>query len=797
MEHVQPAPHRHRRQRIRRAALWLLIPLLAGGVWFWNALPEPLFSTPLSPVLFARDGELLGARLAGDRQWRFPLRQAVPARFAQALIRYEDRRFYQHPGVDARAVARALLDNLKQGRVVSGASTLSMQVIRLARGNPPRTWNSKLYESVLALRLELGSSKADILALYAQHAPFGGNIVGVEAAAWRYFGRAAGALSWAEAATLAVLPNSPALVHPGRGRQQLRAKRDHLLRELHADGLLDGLDLRLALAEPLPAAPRPVPRLSPHLLDSLVAGRIASNPMQTERAFVSTLDADLQRAVADLMRGSAEQLQASGVRNAAAIVIDNRDLSILAYLGNSRHDRHDGDGYAMDLVQRPRSSGSVLKPMLYALMLEHGHILPETLVADVPTQINGYVPENFDRSYRGAVPAREALALSLNIPAVRLLRGYGLERFHAELKRMGMHSLTQAPEHYGLTLILGGAETTLWEVAQFYANLAALAQTPQAAPHYRTPSVLIGRAPATLASADYGAGSAWLTLSALAEVNRPGIDSYWRNFSSSRNVAWKTGTSFGLRDAWAVGSTPRYTVAVWAGNASGESVPGLSGTQTAAPLLFAIFNRLPDSGWFEPPTLDLRLVDSCENDGFLLRQGCAAGSQWAPRDSRFDRGSPYHQQIHLDRSGRYRVHADCEAIDRMRPAVWFALPPALEHFYRRQHPDYRPLPPWRADCAATAGEDDAIALIYPQLGGSVYIPAELDGNRSRVVFEAVHRQHDAELHWHLDDRYLGSTRDFHQWEVLAGAGQHRLTLVDHRGNRLSRTFTVLGKHNGI
>ncbi len=785
-----------RRRRRRGLALVLLAAFVPVALWFWFALPDPLFRAPMSPVLFAANGELLGARLAGDRQWRFPARGDVPERFARALIRYEDRRFAYHPGVDPLALVRAAWLNLRAGRVVSGGSTLGMQTIRVASGNPPRTLLQKLREMALALRLGLSHERDEILALYAQHAPFGGNIVGLETAAWRYFGRAAKDLSWAEAATLAVLPNSPALVHPGRSRERLRDKRNRLLRALHADGALDHLDLRLALAEPLPEAPRPLPRWAPHLLDTLADTGIERSG---DPAFHSTLDAELQRGLVEVMQRESQRLASGGVHNAAALVIDHRDLSVLAWLGNSRTDDTAERGYAIDLVLRPRSSGSILKPLLYALMLQDGQILPQTLVPDVPTQINGYAPENFDRSYRGAVPASEALALSLNIPAVRLLRQYGLPRFHAALRQMGMQTLTRPADHYGLTLILGGAETRLWDVAQAYANLAVIAQLPEReAPRYRRPRLLQSQSPQppqSPAEADYGAGAAWLTLQAMAEVNRPGIDSHWRTFSSSRPVAWKTGTSFGLRDAWAVGSTPRHTVAVWAGNASGEGVAGLSGTQTAAPLLFAILDRLPDSGWFVEPLHDLKSVEACQVDGHLPREGCVTAVQRAPLASHFDRASPYHRRVHLDPQAPLRVHSDCAAVADMRSTGWFVLPPAIEHFYRRHHPEYRPLPPWRPGCAALAAGDDApIGLLYPQQGSHVYIPAELDGRRGRLVFEAVHRQRDAVLHWHLDEQFLGSTRDYHQFELLTTPGEHRLTLVDAQGHRLSRRFTVLSKY---
>ena len=788
---------------------WLHIVAATVSVfllWFWQALPETLFQSSYSPVLFARNGELLGARLATDKQWRFPLGGEVPERFATALVAYEDKRFHSHPGVDPLALLRAIKTQLSAGAIKSGGSTLSMQVIRLSRQNPPRTVSEKLLEILLALRLELSYDKAEILALYAQHAPFGGNLVGLETAAWRYFGRAPTALSWAEAATLAVLPNSPGLIHPGRSRERLQAKRDRLLQRLHEDGNLSALDLRLALAEPIPDAPQPLPRWAPHLLDSLVTTpEKLALPASVGPRLLSTLDADLQRALTDVVERESRILREQGVGHAAALVIDNHSGAVLAYFGNSRSLDLGGDAHALDLSQRPRSSGSILKPLLYTVMLQQGLLTPSMLVADVPTQINGYVPENFDRQYRGAVPASEALALSLNIPSVRLLREFGVARFYATLQRLGIRSLFRAPDEYGLTLILGGAETTLWDVASVYANLAAVAQQPEAESlrlQTRRLQVLSDHTPlladnhrSDYAVADYGPGAAWLTLQAMAEVNRPGADLYWREFSSSRAIAWKTGTSYGLKDAWAIGSTPQHTIAVWAGNASGEGIAELSGTQTAAPLLFAILNHLPASAWFAEPTADLKLIDVCASDGMLPQQQCPVRHERIPRAAAFSKASPHQRWLQRDPHSGLRVHSGCAAVASMQAQNWFVLPAGIEHFYRRSHPNYQALPAWRADCLNNAPyqDDGAIGLLYPQDGTRVYIPVELDGARSEVIFEAVHRRRNAVLHWHLDDDYLGSTRDFHQWSLRIPAGEHRLTLVDEQGQRLQRAFTVVGK----
>jgi penicillin-binding protein 1C len=431
-------------------------------------------------------------------------------------------------------------------------------------------------------------------------------------------------------------------------------------------------------------------------------------------------------------------------------------------------------------------------------MLEAGEILPNTLVADVPTQYAGYMPENYDRVYRGAVPAQVALAQSLNVPAVRMLKDYGVNRFYAVLQHLGMSTLQRPPDDYGLTLILGGAEGTLWDMTALYANLAHIARHTRPGPPitYRRPRLLHRDEPSSGTPAEIGPASAWLTLQALLEVARPGEDGYWRNFSSARKIAWKTGTSFGQRDGWAIGVTTQYTVGVWVGNASGEGRPGLTGAATAAPILFDIFNRLDTSDWFEAPLFFMKEVSVCANDGFLATGDCQRVSQRIPRDSHFDQLSPHNRVIHLDAQGAWQVHGECESPGRMVHQNWFVLPPGQEFYYRRHHADYRPLPRWRRDCLGAAGQQGVrgpIDFLYPNAGTRLYIPMDLAEKKGRAVFEAVHRDHSATLYWHLDDRYMGATTTFHQQALDITPGRHVLTVVDQQGNRLARSFEVLGR----
>ncbi|MDI6849559.1 MAG: penicillin-binding protein 1C [Candidatus Saccharicenans sp.] len=776
---------RNRKKKWRLAAAAL--PALAFLVYLlWP--PGPLFDRPLSPVLFSEDGQLLGARLAADGQWHFPRDRKVPDKYFQAVLQFEDRRFYLHPGVDPVAMVRAAWQNLKAGRIKSGGSTITMQLARLTIGSGRRTVGRKLKESLLALKIELRYSKREILELFASNAPFGRNLVGLDAASWFYFGRHPEDLSWAEACFLAVLPKNPGLAADENGMSNIRRKRNRLLEKLRRRGLIDEINLKLALSEPLPAGLRPVPREAEHLLETLAKDGRVKTP------FRSFIKAELQRRIAARAEVYGEKLLNRGIRNLAAVVIDNRKGAVVAYVGNVGAHRNFDSAQFVDVVQSPRSTGSILKPFLYAAMLQEGFITPEMLIPDIPTRYQGFRPKNFDRQFRGAVSARRALAWSLNVTAVRMLHDFGIPRFKNLLAGWGMSTLFRPADDYGLSLILGGAEGKLLEIASIYAGIGRQAMGLEGAGEKI--KLLQDEKSQTTRLARLSRGAAYLTLEALTEVNRPDEEGFWRNFSSSRWVAWKTGTSFGLKDAWAVGVTPNYTVGVWAGNADGEGRPEITGVAAAAPFLFEALALLDTGGEIPLPDRYLKRVEICADSGYLPGDLCPKKTIWLPAENYFDRGCAFHQLVHLDPSGRYRVDSRVESVAKMRHQSWFVLPPVQEYYYRAYHPEYKPLPPFksgRAREAEVAEGARVMNLIYPEPGTAVYIPIDLDGRPGEVVLEAVHRQPGAVIHWHLDEEYLASTKHFHQVTCNPPPGEHVLVLVDNEGRRLARAFTVISR----
>ncbi len=768
---------------------------------YWLILPSQLFKEPHSTVIKDRYDELLGAHVADDGQYRFPETDSVPYKFKKAIITFEDKRFYYHPGFDIISLFRAIKQNLKTGKIVSGGSTITMQVIRLSRKGKKRTVIEKFKEIILATRLELSYSKDEILKMYASYAPFGGNVVGIDAAAWRWFGTSPDKLSWAQAATLAVLPNSPALIHPGRNRETLVNKRNRLLLKLFRKKIIDKETYQLAADEDIPKITKQFPNDAYHLMMHIYK--------EKKEVGSTTLIADIQRKVNKIVKKHFRELSGNHINNSAVLVLDVNTGAVIAYVGNYSGNLVQNSD-KVDIITSERSTGSILKPFLYAAMLTEGDILPNTLIYDIPTRIGGYTPKNYGRNYDGAVPAKEALARSLNIPAVRMLRQYGQEKFYHKLEDIGLKSLHYPPDHYGLSLILGGCEGSLWDICGAYASMARSLKNYEEygyqykksdyhPPFYDLKKLQI---PEETTNDDYelnsyfSASAIWFTFKAMLDVERPEDEINWQMFQSSEPIAWKTGTSFGFRDAWAVGVTPRYVVGVWAGNADGEGRPGIIGVKAAAPILFDVFNILPDAEhWFQKPDADMIKAEVCKESGYLASVNCNHPiEQLIPQNGNRTDVCPYHKLIHLDKTKHFRVNSNCEAIDNIITKSWFILPPAVENYYKRKNASYKYLPPYRSDCKNNSDDEKNMELIYPFKNTKIYIPIDLDGKLGKTVFEAAHRKKDAVIFWYVDDKPVGQTQGIHQIELSPSEGKHILTLIDNKGEKITKKFEIFSRN---
>lgn len=547
-------------------ALWAGAAARDGIDRWIDATVLPPLTVELSPQVVARDGRLLRAWQVADGRWRMDVALAdVDPGFIAQLVAYEDRRFYDHPGVDARAVARALWQAVTSGRVVSGGSTLTMQVARLLENSGTGRMAGKLRQARVALALERRLSKAQILELYLLLAPYGGNLEGVRAASLGYFGKEPRRLTPAEAALLVALPQSPEARRPDRAPEAAAAARKRVLERALRWGVIDAETAATALREPVPTARRDVPMLAPHLAERLHMADPQAPVIRT------TIDAGLQ---AQLQRLAAETVAALGERMQIAIVVaDHRSGEILAEVGSAAYRADLRQGF-IDMASAPRSPGSLLKPLIYGLAFDEGLAHPETLLEDRPTDFNGYAPQNFDRITRGTVRAREALQMSLNIPAVALTEALGPAKLIGAMRRAGADPRFPGNEP-GLAVALGGVGLTLEEVASLY---AALARGGVSMPLRATGA---GAEGARVMSAV----AAWQVGDILAGLPPP-------PGAPENRLAYKTGTSYGHRDAWAVGYDGRHVAGVWLGRADGSSVPGAFGADLAAPVLFQTFARL-------------------------------------------------------------------------------------------------------------------------------------------------------------------------------------------------------------
>ena len=765
--------HAWRRRGVRRLAF---AGAVCAGLWCAIPLPNPPFPECYSSVILDRDRQLLGAFLAHDEQWRFRADALeVSPKLIEAVLTFEDRRFYRHPGVDPFALARAAFSNLRAGGVRSGASTLTMQVARLM--NPKRrTLGHKVLEMAQAVKLEVRYTKAEILAMYLGHAPYGRNIVGVHAASFLYFGRPPSRLTWAEAATLAVLPKAPSQINPFSRRDDLMARRNLLLAALRRRDKMSAEDLSYSAAEPLPDRILPMPSLAPHL-----CRRVAG-----EAVVPTTIDRSLQEAVEALAARNGEMLSRQGIHNLSVVVAETETGAVRAYVGSPAF----GDaahGGQVDGVVARRSTGSLLKPFLYARCIDEGTLHPRTLVKDVPVHYGSYAPVNADHGFSGMVSAREALIRSLNVPPTILLRTHGIAAFHDFLRTAGMTTLFRRPEDYGLTLILGGAEGTLWDMVTLFRGLGCG-----------------GRFGGLYAQEGHGAlggprllspAASWMTLQMLTAVRRPddeGID--WTAFPTRRPVAWKTGTSFGKRDGWAVGITPQWVVGVWVGNFAGEGNDRLGGARSAAPLLFGIIDLLPFNEampWFEKPTTTFRPIRICAETGYRAGPDCPNPEDAeAPAHARPLPVCPFHRRFYLDARSEVEVCSRCWGDpDSVRQEVRLLYPADVRQFLRSAGYVLERHPPHNPACPTLTG-DSPVSIIYPSSKAQLFVPRDIDGAYQQIMLRAAHSVADATIYWYVDGGFLGTTIGDHVMAANLCRGRHTMQVIDHAGHGAQVSFSV-------
>ncbi|MFP5258706.1 MAG: penicillin-binding protein 1C, partial [Acidobacteriota bacterium] len=612
-------------------------------------LPFPLsaLTPPPSTVVAARNGQPLRLFLAPDEAWRFPVRlSGVAPILPRLIVAAEDRHFYRHPGVNPLAILRAAAANLAAGRVVSGGSTITMQLARLARPRE-RSLGAKIDEALSALALERRLSKDAILERYLNMAPYGGNIVGVGAASTLYFGKTPDRLSLAEAALLTVLPRSPLRLDPLRHPEAAKAARDKLLAGLARRGVVAPEAAREAMTAPVPRSLARQPFIAPHFCQ--MAKELGGDAARID----TTLDPSAQKTATDILRGRSGWLAGQGIGSVAAVVLDPESREVRALIGGTNWFGDPRFGQINGATIK-RSPGSTLKPFLYAMAMDQGLIIPQSLLLDIPTGFAGYSPKNFDGLFLGRVSAEQALITSRNVPAVRLLNEVGPAPFLDLLRRGGLSSLDQPASHYGLSLILGGGETTLLALTNLYAALADGGL-------YRPAAILANRKPVR-GERLFSPEACSLTTDILTRLERPDLPTSWERALAVPAVAWKTGTSFGHRDAWAVGVSAGHVIGVWVGNMDGTPVAGISGAVQAGPILFELFRALEPRGSTAAAKTGLNLasIEVCADSRQLPGPDCPrrVTARIIPGRTHLS-PCPVHRRLLVDAATGERLSADC------------------------------------------------------------------------------------------------------------------------------------------
>lgn len=782
-----------KKKRLRSTFVWVFLLIVSAA--YFLCLPSQLFhDVAQSSVLYSEDGRLLSAAVSKEEQWYFPQREQLPTKYITAVLAFEDKRFYQHFGIDLLSFGRAIKQNIKAGKIVSGASTISMQTIRLHRKNPPRTFYQKFIEIILATRLELRYTKDEILHFYANHAPFGGNVIGVETATWRYFGKPVDRLSWSEAALLAVLPNSPGLINTSKNRDLLMIKRNTLLMRLSAEGLIDEQTYQASILEKIPPQPIPLPVHAPHLLQFLQA-------KDGPGTFNSSIDFQIQKQCNQIAEAYRIPLAENNVHNLAMVVIDVERNETIAYIGNLPSTGVRNQEY-VDIVQAARSTGSLLKPFLYAAALDEGIILEKSFLPDYPIQMQGFQAQNFNKKHQGLVPANQALIQSLNIPFAYLLQQYGIEKFRLVCQYLGLKDIRYNAEHYGIPLILGGAESSLWDLTNAYAWMGKSMLTHTQNDGFydkldQQKSSLL-RSPPKSDSIEskltkdpqiLKISGIWNALQNMKYVSRPDEQGDWEQFESVRPISWKTGTSNGFKDAWSIGVNGKYAIGVWVGNADGEGRPGLIGSKVAAPIFFRVLNALPDHRAFVDPIDEYKELQVCSVSGNVANYACPSELQLVAFSAQDLPSCNYHERIYIDETERYEVVAQCYDMNLAKERSTLNIP-SKALYYLQQHAVFSERPPMHPDCE-TQNKSQKIKIIYPESGVEIYQPSIGAGERNPFVLQAFHEDPEEKLYWHLDNDFLGQTQFIHELKINCVAGLHQLLIVDEEGNEDKNEFRIV------
>jgi penicillin-binding protein 1C len=751
----------------------LLLPFLLDYLF---PFPHAKLRRPSATIVYDRDGNPLRVFLPVDDKYRFPIKlDEVPPELIRALIASEDRHFFHHPGVDPVAMLRATWSNIRARRVVSGASTIPMQIARMAEPRR-RSLGAKAIEAFRAMQLTAYYSKRELLEIYINLAPYGSNIEGIGAASFFYFAKEPCRLSLGEIALLTTLPRSPNRYDPFRDPHAARHARDRVLAQLHDRGAFTEREIHEARRQQLPGARRRIPFTAPHWCE------LAKRESPSSARLHTTLDPRVQRIAQQRVTARAAELRSRNIENAAVVIIDNSTREVHALVGSADFFDPHYDGQNNGAIAR-RSPGSALKPFLFAKAIDDGRLIPETYLLDIPTDYSGYVAENYDGTYRGRVTARDALVQSLNAPAVRLVSELGVDSFLTTLRHGGLRTLDRPSSHYGLPLILGAGEVRLLDLTNLYATLA------EGGVH-RPVRLFRSSVPPTRGERLFSAEATAIITEVLCELRRPDMPQGWELTTDTPRIAWKTGTSYGHRDAWSIGFSSRYTIGVWIGNFDGHGVKGLSGSEDAAPLLFDLFRAIDPTSVRRRTPPRIEAIDVCALSHQLPTPHCAdrVSVQRIANVSRMT-SCTIHRLLIVDAKSGERLSGECLA---SRPSVArvFAIdPPELVSYRRANGEQVATLPPLSAACHDVDAEQRP-RIISPDPTTPYRIRRDAPLRYQEIRLTAQSGSDVSSLFWYQDGVLIATQRPERSVFVAPAIGTHRIAVVDDLGRSHSVTYEV-------
>ncbi len=762
-----------------KVGMLFLLGLIVCSILLWFVFPFPreklrMARRRASTVVYDRDGRSLRGFLGEDDCWLWWRDiEEIDHRLVLATLAVEDKRFYRHSGVDPAAVVRAVKANLVAGRVVSGASTVTMQCIRLLTPRP-RTFPVKALEAFRALQLETILSKEEILELYLNLAPYGGNLRGVGSAAQAYYDKTPSQLTLDEAALIAGLPQSPTRLRPDRHPEAARRRRNHVLRRMRQCGYISRKQMRRALQTEVEVKRHDFPFESPHF------ARMLRRRYPKQRRLHSTLDREYQSVCRDKLRSGVDRLRSDGVTNGAVVLIENETGSVRAMVGSCDFFSFADEGQVNGALA-VRSPGSALKPFTYALAMERGVCTPATVVGDVPMRFRDYRPENYDRQFHGPVAVRRALQQSLNIPALKIVRRTGQRRLYNLLRELGLSTLTRPPEHYGLALTLGSADVKLLELTNAYATLARLGQS--------RPVRMLENRETVAAKRVINAGACYLIADVLSDPEMTERLGLVRPRSRPLRVAWKTGTSYGHRDAWTFAWTPEFTVGVWVGNFRRESSKALVGAQAAAPIAADIMDRLyaeRAGSWYDRPS-SVGKREVCAVSGQPAGPCCSETEEAFYVRGRSGRSvCDVHVRVAVNPKSGKRVPPGSGAERERRMVVRENWPAEVSAWLRRHGRGKRLVPPYARD-AETDDVQNRPRITSPVDGEEYVLLRDTQSADQKLTLSATA---SGPVYWFVDGSFVAATAPGEDpvWELKQGT--HRIACSNRAGVSDSVTITV-------